>query len=86
MVFPVAAEVVAKYWECLRAGMPIVESARVAGVSRSQGWVIRDHASGMPPRVVDPTSADRGRFLTSDEREDIAIGRVTVRHDVARVE
>ena len=30
MVFPVAADVVAKYWECLRAGMPIVESARIA--------------------------------------------------------
>ena len=52
--------------------MPIVESARVAGVSRSHGWVIRDKALGMPPRVVDPTSAGRGWFLSPDDREEIA--------------
>ena len=69
---PVKAEVVAKYWECLRSGMPIVESARVAGVSKTQGYVIRHQSFGMPPRVVAPTAAGRGRYLTSDEREDIA--------------
>ncbi|MGB8379727.1 MAG: IS30 family transposase [Dermatophilaceae bacterium] len=69
---PVKAEVIAKYWECLRSGMPIVESARVAGVSKTQGYVIRHQSFGMPPRVVTPTAAGRGRYLTSDEREDIA--------------
>jgi IS30 family transposase len=52
--------------------MPIVESARVAGVSKTQGYVIRQQSFGMPPRVVEPTAAGRGRYLTSDEREDIA--------------
>ena len=72
MGFLVTVEQKATYWECLRAGMPILEAARVAGVSKSTGWLIRDQASGMPPRVVDRTSPDRGRYLSSDEREDIA--------------
>lgn len=72
MSFAITAEQLAKYWECLRAGVPIGEASRVAGVSRTQGWRIRDQASGMPPRVLEPTNPDRGRYLSLDEREDIA--------------
>ena len=72
MGFPVTAEAVKKYWDALRSGMPIGESARAAGVSRTQGWRIRDQSFGMPPRVIEPTSPARSRYLTSDERDDIA--------------
>ena len=59
-----------RFWEGVRAGLPVVEAAAAAGLSRrAEGW-FRD-AGGVMANGPGPVS---GRYLSLAEREEIAAG------------
>ena len=62
----------ARFWTAIAAGAMTEDAATEAGVSSPVGFRWFRHAGGVNPRLPETVS---GRYLSSDEREDIAIWR-----------
>lgn len=61
-----------RFWEAIAAGAMTEDAAATAGVSSPVGFRWFGHAGGVNPRL--PVNVS-GRYLSSDEREDIALWR-----------
>jgi len=61
-----------RFWLLIAEGLPTEEAADRVGVSRSCGWNWFHHSGGMSPVSLTEPS---GRYLSLDEREEIALGR-----------
>jgi IS30 family transposase len=60
-----------RFWRGVRAGLPTVAAAKVAGVSADRGFRWFREAGGVPPlSLTEPA----GRYLTASEREEISRG------------
>jgi IS30 family transposase len=72
-----------EFWQQIRAGLPVFKAAQAVGVpiTTAQGWH-RD-AGGVNPYPPNPVS---GRYLSFEEREEIAVGLAADRSqvDIAR--
>ena len=64
------------FWEAIAAGRSSEEAARMAGVSQAVGTRWFRECGGMPPSHLSPSSPPpTGRYLSLDEREQIALLR-----------
>jgi IS30 family transposase len=64
------------FWKAIAAGMETEEAARVAGVSSPVGFRWFRECGGMPPSHLAPCApAHSTRFLSLDEREELALLR-----------
>ena len=61
-----------RFWAAIAAGAMTEDAAREAGVSSPVGFRWFRHAGGVNPRLPQTVS---GRYLSSDERENIALWR-----------
>ena len=61
-----------RFWAAIAAGAMTEDAATEAGVSSPVGFRWFRHAGGVNPRLPETVS---GRYLSSDEREDIALWR-----------
>jgi IS30 family transposase len=61
-----------RFWAAIAAGAMTEDAATEAGVSSPVGFRWFRHAGGVNPRLPESVS---GRYLSSDEREDIALWR-----------
>lgn len=70
-------ERVARFYELWRRGFSVELATRQAGISRRSGYNLIRKYRGMPPTQLNPVTfldADgRSRFLTLDERDEIAV-------------
>src|SRR5215217_7517592 len=66
---PVPIEVERAFWQQVRAGLSVVESASAVGVSRATGQRLFARSGGVTPTLVRPTTGTR---LSLDERHRIS--------------
>lgn len=77
-------EVEREFWKVIRTGVTTSEAAEAVGVSAAVGARWFRHGGGMPPMDLAPLS---GRYLSFEEREEIAILRAQKRgvNEIARL-